>query len=132
MIKVILFDLDGTLYNSTEVRKKFAQAAYHALAKLKNIPVDEATTLIEDTRERLKEKLLCDRLCLLRAFAGSGRAITMNRAITKVLRSHFFKGLLEFMIILLVCSFSVLCIIGRWIALFYSWKVYFSIPLVPS
>lgn len=56
MIKVILFDLDGTLYNSAEVRTKFAEAAYHALAKLKHIPVEEATTLIEDTREKLKEK----------------------------------------------------------------------------
>lgn len=56
MIKVILFDLDGTLYNSAEVRAKFAEAAYHALAKLKNISVEEATTLIEDTREKLKEK----------------------------------------------------------------------------
>lgn len=56
MIKVILFDLDGTLYNSTEVRKKFAQAAYHALAKLKKISVEEATKLIEDTRAKLKAK----------------------------------------------------------------------------
>jgi len=56
MIKVILFDLDGTLYNSTEVRKKFAEAAYHALAKLKNITVEEAAALIEDTREKLKKK----------------------------------------------------------------------------
>jgi putative hydrolase of the HAD superfamily len=56
MIKVILFDLDGTLYNSTEVRRKFAEAAYHALAKLKNISVDEAASLIEDTREKLKKK----------------------------------------------------------------------------
>ncbi len=56
MIKVILFDLDGTLYNSSEVRTKFAEAAYHALAKLKKISVDEAKTLIEDTREKLKEK----------------------------------------------------------------------------
>jgi len=56
MIKVILFDLDGTLYNSNEVRTKFAEAAYHALAKLKNIPVDDAKRLIEDTREKLKEQ----------------------------------------------------------------------------
>jgi putative hydrolase of the HAD superfamily len=56
MIKVILFDLDGTLYHSTEVRKKFAQAAYYALAKLKKISVEEATMLIEDTREKLKAK----------------------------------------------------------------------------
>jgi putative hydrolase of the HAD superfamily len=56
MIKVILFDLDGTLYHSTEVRKKFAEAAYHALAKLKKITVAEAEALIEDTREQLKQK----------------------------------------------------------------------------
>ena len=56
MIKVILFDLDGTLYKSPEIRKKFAQAAYHALAKLKNVSVKEAKTMIEGTREKLKEK----------------------------------------------------------------------------
>ena len=56
MIKVILFDLDGTLYKSPEVRKKFAEAAYHALAKLKDIPVEDAKSMIEDTREKLKEK----------------------------------------------------------------------------
>jgi len=56
MIKVILFDLDGTLYSSAEVRAKFAEAAYQALAKLKKISVEEATTLIEDTREKLREK----------------------------------------------------------------------------
>jgi HAD superfamily hydrolase (TIGR01549 family) len=56
MIKVILFDLDGTLYKSPEIRKKFAEAAYHALAKLKNISVEEAKTMIEGTREKLKEK----------------------------------------------------------------------------
>lgn len=56
MIKVILFDLDGTLYKSPEVRKKFAEAAYHALAKLKKISVKEAKSMIEETREKLKEK----------------------------------------------------------------------------
>ncbi|KPK63143.1 hypothetical protein AMJ83_08250 [candidate division WOR_3 bacterium SM23_42] len=56
MIKVILFDLDGTLYKSPEVRKKFAEAAYHALAKLKKIPVKKAKSLIEDRREELKKK----------------------------------------------------------------------------
>ena len=56
MIKVILFDLDGTLYKSKEVRTNFAEAAYHALAKLKKIPVGEAKKLIEDMREKLKEK----------------------------------------------------------------------------
>ena len=56
MIKVILFDLDGTLYKNPEIRKKFAEAAYQALAKLKKISVDEAKSLIEDTREKLKKK----------------------------------------------------------------------------
>jgi len=56
MIKVILFDLDGTLYNSGTVRTKFAEAAYHALAKLRKISVDEARKLIEDTREKLKKE----------------------------------------------------------------------------
>ncbi|MCK4940683.1 HAD family hydrolase [candidate division WOR-3 bacterium] len=56
MIKVILFDLDGTLYKNPEVRKKFAEAAYHALAKLKKISVEEAKSMIEETREKLKEK----------------------------------------------------------------------------
>ena len=56
MLKTILFDLDGTLYNNTEVRDKFAQAAYHALAKLKKIPAEEAKKLIEGTREKLREK----------------------------------------------------------------------------
>ncbi len=55
-LKTILFDLDGTLYSSAEVRDKFAEAAYHALAKLKNIPVDDAKNLIEDTREKLRAK----------------------------------------------------------------------------
>lgn len=56
MLKTILFDLDGTLYNNTEVRDKFAAAAYHALAKMRKIPVEEARKLIEETREKLREK----------------------------------------------------------------------------
>ncbi len=56
MIKVILFDLDGTLYKNPEIRKKFAEAAYHALARLKNISVDDAKRMIEGTREKLKQK----------------------------------------------------------------------------
>jgi putative hydrolase of the HAD superfamily len=56
MIRVILFDLDGTLYKSPEIRKKFAEAAYHALAKLKDISVEDAKSMIEGTREKLKEK----------------------------------------------------------------------------
>lgn len=56
MIKVILFDLDGTLYNSAEVQQKFAEAAYHALARTKEIPVCQARSLIEETRAQLKAK----------------------------------------------------------------------------
>jgi putative hydrolase of the HAD superfamily len=56
MIKVILFDLDGTLYESEIIRKKFAEAAYTTLAELKNISVEEAQTLIETRRDELLKK----------------------------------------------------------------------------
>ncbi|MBE0433104.1 HAD family hydrolase [candidate division WOR-3 bacterium] len=56
MIKVILFDLDGTLYSSADVQKKFAEAAYHALAKTKKIRIAQAQSLIEETRAQLKAK----------------------------------------------------------------------------
>lgn len=56
MIKVIIFDVDGTLYKSTEIRRKFAEAAYHTLSKFKNIPVEDAQRLVEDKREKLKKE----------------------------------------------------------------------------
>jgi putative hydrolase of the HAD superfamily len=56
MIKAILFDLDGTLYKSTEIRKQFAEAAYATLAKFKKISTTQAQKLIEDRREELKKK----------------------------------------------------------------------------
>jgi putative hydrolase of the HAD superfamily len=55
MIKVIIFDLDGTLYRSTEISTKFAEAAYYAMSKLKNIPFADAKELIESKRAQLKD-----------------------------------------------------------------------------
>jgi putative hydrolase of the HAD superfamily len=56
MIKIILFDLDGTLYKSTEVYQKFAEAAYHTYAKIKNTTVDEAKQVLEQKRDEMKRE----------------------------------------------------------------------------
>jgi putative hydrolase of the HAD superfamily len=56
MIKVIFFDLDGTLYASEIIREKFAEAAYTTLAALKNISVEDARALIETRRDELQKK----------------------------------------------------------------------------
>jgi putative hydrolase of the HAD superfamily len=55
MIRVIIFDLDGTLYQSSTISGKFAEAAYHAIAKLKGISFDEAKQLIEHKRAQMKQ-----------------------------------------------------------------------------
>ena len=54
MIKAIIFDLDGTLYTSAEIRKQFAAAAYHTLAKANQISLKRAQELIEERRSELK------------------------------------------------------------------------------
>ena len=56
MIKNIIFDLDGTLYKSEVILKKFAEAAYHTLAKFQNIPLDKARLLVEERRAELKKE----------------------------------------------------------------------------
>jgi len=56
MPKIIIFDLDGTLYKSPEIAKHFADAAYHTLSKFKNIEVEEAQRLLEEKREELKKE----------------------------------------------------------------------------
>lgn len=54
MIKAIIFDLDGTLYTSDEIRKQFATAAYYTLAKAQRIPLEHAKELIEARRTELE------------------------------------------------------------------------------
>lgn len=54
MIKAIIFDLDGTLYKSAEVYQKFAEAAYHTYARLKNTTLEQAKKILEERREELK------------------------------------------------------------------------------
>ena len=54
MIKVIIFDLDGTLYKSAEIGAKFAEAAYRAMSQFKNISFDDAKELIEGKRAQLR------------------------------------------------------------------------------
>jgi len=56
MIKNIIFDLDGTLYNSEVILKKFAEAAYHTLAKFQNISLEKARGLVEQKRVELKKE----------------------------------------------------------------------------
>uniref|UniRef100_A0A7C6AHD6 HAD family hydrolase n=1 Tax=candidate division WOR-3 bacterium TaxID=2052148 RepID=A0A7C6AHD6_UNCW3 len=56
MLKIILFDLDGTLYTSPEVYQKFADAAYHTYAKVKNTTIEKAKEILEKSREEMKRE----------------------------------------------------------------------------
>jgi len=56
MIKVIIFDLDGTLYKSELVCQKFTEAAYHTLAKYKKLVFAEAKKVVEEKRNELKKE----------------------------------------------------------------------------
>ena len=53
IIKNIIFDLDGTLYNSPEVFRQFAEAAYYTYAKVTKIPIEEAKKILEKRRAEL-------------------------------------------------------------------------------
>jgi len=52
-IKNIIFDLDGTLYVSPEVYRKFAEAAYYTYAKATHTPIEEAKKILEERRAEL-------------------------------------------------------------------------------
>ncbi|MCX7994179.1 MAG: HAD family hydrolase [candidate division WOR-3 bacterium] len=56
MVKIIIFDLDGTLYNSTEVYQKFAEAAYYTYARIKNTDIEQAKDIIEKRREEMRNE----------------------------------------------------------------------------
>ncbi len=56
MIKVIIFDLDGTLYADPQVLQKFAEAAYNLFAEVRKIPVEKAEEIIEERRGQMKEE----------------------------------------------------------------------------
>jgi HAD superfamily hydrolase (TIGR01549 family) len=56
VIKVVVFDLDGTLYNSPLVLKRFAEAAYNTYAKNKKVDYETAKQLIEERRAELKKQ----------------------------------------------------------------------------
>lgn len=56
MIKVILFDLDGTLYKSDEVYQKFAEAAYYTYAKIKKTSIKQAKEILEKRRDEMKKE----------------------------------------------------------------------------
>ncbi|MEO0216842.1 MAG: HAD family hydrolase [candidate division WOR-3 bacterium] len=56
MLKVIIFDLDGTLYTSNEVYQKFAEAAYYTYAKLKKSTLEQAKEILEKRREEMRKE----------------------------------------------------------------------------
>lgn len=52
-IHAIIFDLDGTLYNSDDLAREVQQGACSLIARLKGIEMDAAEDLIRDTQSRL-------------------------------------------------------------------------------
>lgn len=52
-VRVIFFDLDGTLYCSPVIREKFAEAAAVTLKKYKRVSLDSARQLIHNMRQQL-------------------------------------------------------------------------------
>ncbi|MGQ9465175.1 MAG: HAD family hydrolase [bacterium] len=55
-LKVIIFDLDGTLYKSPEIYQKFAEAAYYTYAKLRKTTIEQAKSILETRREEIKRQ----------------------------------------------------------------------------
>ncbi len=53
-VRLIFFDLDGTLYRSTVIREKFAEAAACTLKKFKDVPLEDARHLIQTMRQQLR------------------------------------------------------------------------------
>lgn len=56
MLKIILFDLDGTLYKSAEIYQKFAEAAYHTYAMEKHTTIERAKEILETKRDEMKRE----------------------------------------------------------------------------
>lgn len=56
MLKIVLFDLDGTLYKNAEVYQKFAEAAYHTYARIKHTTIERAKEILETKREELRKQ----------------------------------------------------------------------------
>lgn len=54
LVRVIFFDLDGTLYHSAVIREKFAEAAALTLKKFKGVSLDSARQLIHTMRQKLR------------------------------------------------------------------------------
>lgn len=55
-LKVIIFDLDGTLYKSPEIYQKFAEAAYYTYAKLRKTTIEQAKSILEKRREEMRKQ----------------------------------------------------------------------------
>lgn len=57
MIRAVIFDLDGTLYKSRMIERRFAEAAHFTLARFSRIDLEEARKLVEQQRaQRSRQK----------------------------------------------------------------------------